>query len=262
MSLVKELPGAAKDIANVGGMLFITLVDDKHLDSGVSEDLRATRTLWRSDGTTAGTIQLKSFAQRSFQFVNVNNKVFFAADDGISGLELWKSDGTAVGTALVKDINPGPMGSNVRSLANGNGTLFFMADGASADSQGLWKSDGTVSGTILFKESSAFVYPALDSLTNVNGTLFFVAEGALWTTDGTNYGTYSLNDNRRFLVLPGSLTNLNGTLFFFVQYRGTELWKSDGTVDGTVAVTGVNLPAYISITSMTTSNGRWYFTAY
>ena len=40
-------------------------------------------------------------------FTQVNNLVFFAADDGSHGAELWASNGSAAGTYLVKDINPG-----------------------------------------------------------------------------------------------------------------------------------------------------------
>jgi len=36
-----------------------------------------------------------------------NNALYFAANDGISGLELWKTDGTGAGTVMVKDICPG-----------------------------------------------------------------------------------------------------------------------------------------------------------
>src|SRR6516225_6711661 len=40
-------------------------------------------------------------------FVQVNGVAFFAASDGVHGMELWKSNGTGAGTVLVKDIRPG-----------------------------------------------------------------------------------------------------------------------------------------------------------
>ncbi|HMP80329.1 MAG TPA: hypothetical protein PKD54_12820, partial [Pirellulaceae bacterium] len=49
-------------------------------------------------------------------FTNVNNTVFFRANDGASGLELWKSDGTSAGTTLVKDIRPGSGWANPSEL--------------------------------------------------------------------------------------------------------------------------------------------------
>src|SRR5690349_14065930 len=58
------------------------------------------------------------------QLVVIGSTTYFAADDGVNGMELWKSDGTAAGTVLVTDINPGLGGSNPRYLTNVNGTLF------------------------------------------------------------------------------------------------------------------------------------------
>ena len=68
-----------------------------------------------------------------------------------TGSELWKSDGTAAGTVLVKDINPGGIGSIPVNLTNVNGTLFFSADDG-AHGEELWKSDGTAAGTVLVKD--------------------------------------------------------------------------------------------------------------
>src|SRR5439155_1444269 len=83
---------------------------------------------------------------------NVNGTLFFAADDGIDGIELWKSDGTAAGTVLVKDINPGAASSlPFQIMTNVAGTLFLRADDGTNGIE-LWKSDGTAAGTVLVKD--------------------------------------------------------------------------------------------------------------
>src|SRR6266545_251709 len=57
--------------------------------------------------------------------------LFFAASDGVSGVELWKTNGTDAGTVCVKNINPGS-GSGPLGLTVFNGALYFLAsDGAS-----------------------------------------------------------------------------------------------------------------------------------
>jgi ELWxxDGT repeat protein len=70
--------------------------------------------------------------------INVNGTLFFAANDGTTGLELWKSNGTAAGTVLVKNIRPGSDSSYPSSLINVNGTLFFAADDGTMGFE-LWK---------------------------------------------------------------------------------------------------------------------------
>jgi ELWxxDGT repeat protein len=45
--------------------------------------------------------------------MDVRGTAYFAANDGVTGVELWKSDGTAGGTVLVEDFNPGPDSSYV-----------------------------------------------------------------------------------------------------------------------------------------------------
>lgn len=61
---------------------------------------------------------------------------------------------------------------------------------------------------------------------------------------------------------PASLTNVNGTLFFTAKdnVNGFELWKSDGTVVGTVMVEDAN-PAFFNTApnNLTNINGVLYY---
>jgi ELWxxDGT repeat protein len=230
-----------------------------------------------------------SFPSYPSQMVAIGSTTYFAANDGVHGIELWKSDGTAAGTTLVKDIDPGSVGSGPLWLTNVNGTLFFRA-GDRVNGTELWKSDGTATGTVLVKDirpgsaSSHLTY-----LTNVNGTLFFSANDGtngteLWKSDGTAAGTTLVKDiypgtkqsywwgyggDKYYFDHPNSsspnnLTNVNGTLFFTANdgVNARELWKSDGTAAGTVLVKDI----YVGSTSsspnnLTNVNGTLFFSA-
>lgn len=176
---------------------------------------------------------------------DVNNTLFFAANDGIEGMELWKTNGTAAGTVLVKDINAGPASSSIGYLTQVNNTLFFVASNGSTGTE-LWKSDGTDAGTIMVKDirpGSMGSNPS--SLANVNGILYFAADDGvngveLWKSDGTVAGTSMVKDINPYsgCSYPQSLANVNGVLFFAADNgaKGMELWKSDGTATGTSLV--------------------------
>ncbi len=75
--------------------------------------------IWKSDGTSAGTVLVKDVKPGAAGSVtsalaNVNGTLFFVANEGTNGYELWKSDGTASGTVLVKDIKAGALSSAPR----------------------------------------------------------------------------------------------------------------------------------------------------
>src|SRR5262249_17877623 len=178
--------------------------------------------LWKSDGTTAGTVLVKNVT--GGDLTDVNGTLFFAGNDGVNGQELWKSDGTTDGTVLVKDIFTGtskscflggaeptiggvhcphggttsPNSSYPRDLTNVNGRLYFTAtngDSGKANGRELWTSDGTAAGTVLVKD----VFPGRDSsapanLTNVHGLLYFTANDGVhgievWQHHGTSART-------------------------------------------------------------------------
>jgi ELWxxDGT repeat protein len=266
--------------------------------------------LWRSDGTAAGTVLLKDINPGAapgvlWEFnryeppVVMNGALYFVADDGTTGSELWKTDGTAAGTVMVKDINPGAVGSMPSSLRNINGTLYFSADDGVHGWQ-PWKSDGTAAGTVMIKQVgpvSGGSYPVDYTLSN--NIVFFIADDGvhgseLWRTDGTDAGTAMVKD-----IVPGAgsgvsplvwdgrpagpgpgyprkrLVDVNGTLFFgagdSVDAFGMtvmELWKSDGTDAGTVLVKRISDPtgpSYVCCGSqpvdLTNVNGVLVFSA-
>ena len=154
--------------------------------------------LWRSDGTVAGTVQINSTPSNPVELTVIGSTLYFRARDGVNGTELWKSDGTAAGTVMVKDINTVPNHSSVpRNLVANGSTLYFTAnDGINGEK--LWKSDGTETGTV----PVTTVPSDFSELTPTGSILYFAAD------DGVN---------------------------------GKELWKSDGTAAGTVMVKDINV---------------------
>ena len=214
--------------------------------------------LWKTDGTVAGTVAVRSDLTSVSNLCSVNGTLFFAANFGNDGTELCKSDGSAVGTVEVKNIYPGFSNSSPANLTNVNGTLFFTANDGTHGVE-LWESDGSAGGTALVKDiksGSATSSPSL--LTNVNGMLYFSADdgshGAeLWRSDGSVAGTYLLKD-----VDAGSagsaLRNfaaINGYLYFGAD-DGTgfiEPWRSDGTAGGTVQLGDIQ-PGAALVTSL------------
>jgi ELWxxDGT repeat protein len=225
-----------QDFAVAGGTAFFIASDGVH---GVE--------LWRTDGTMAGTALVKDihptgsaarlaspFVQATMGLTAVGDALFFHADDGVHGRELWTTDGTEAGTRMVKDIVPGPDGSDPDHLASAAGRLVFTAETPAAGRE-VWGSDGSEAGTRLLADigpGAASSNPAL--LTAVRGRLFFTAEGPsgheLWRSDGTPEGTLRVaGGGLDPFTLPPPDTQALGTqgdLLFFnaVDERGQELW--------------------------------------
>ena len=117
-------------------------------------------------------------------------------DDPLSGSELWRSDGTALGTRQVRDILPGTAGSEPRDLTAVGNRVFFTAQEAD-NKTGLWVTNGEFAGTTRLKLFDSSGLPGIrraDRLNAFNGRLIF-----------RGYDT-----------------------------TGSEIWMSDGTVEGTV----------------------------
>jgi ELWxxDGT repeat protein len=228
--------------------------------------------LWKSDGTPAGTVLIKTLSNNKSGLdappVVVGQEMYF----GAAGY-LWKSDGTAAGTVAIKNVQ-------VSDLTNIGTTLYFRS--GTYFSQ-LWTSNGTSTGTVLIKD---FNYTSNEQsnifdLTPSNGILYFSAPQSssnlvnqLWRSNGTAAGTYIVKPiDPGTSGLPGgpaALADVNGLLYFGIDdgVHGNELWQSDGTAAGTVMVQDIypGVDAYGNPNGSDPSwlvafNGKLYFAA-
>ncbi|MCB0436044.1 MAG: T9SS type A sorting domain-containing protein [Mangrovimonas sp.] len=229
------------------------------------------RELWKTDGTTAGTILFNDLNSgiadsNPNQFNVLGAQLSFVATHSTFGRELFKTNGNTGNLVLVKDINTSGDGNptNVKEI---NGTLYFGADNGTTGNE-LWKSNGTSFGTTLIKDinPSGDSFPA--GFTIVGSTIYFVADDGvngreLWKTDGTAAGTFLVKD-----INPSGSSNIrnlieyNGKLYFNADngINGEELWVSDGTSAGTLMLE-LNPSASAQYTSMIVFNNELFFGA-
>jgi ELWxxDGT repeat protein len=201
------------------------------------------RELWRSDGSPLGTYMVRdlcpgSCGSRSWfrdPLAAVGDRVFFAGNDGVHGLELWVTDGTALGTRMVVDLHPGWESSFPALLTEASGQLFFTSSGAEGVTS-LWRSDGTAKGT--FRVSPPGVsFGSASSILPAAGFLYICNAGTgsdegLWRSDGSLAGTYLLASVRCleywFDGAAQSAFLPDGALLFSGESAsgGSELWRS------------------------------------
>jgi LPXTG-motif cell wall-anchored protein len=195
--------------------------------------------------------------------------VYFGAETAAEGYELWRTDGSEADTTLVKNLYPGPNGSNPYRFTAMGDYLFFSADDG-VHGYELWRTDGTAAGTILVKDINTSGDAVLGSFGVLGGYLYFnatsVAEGdELWRTDGSEAGTTlvkDINTGAGGSDISG-FTEFEGRLYFQANdgANGTELWRTDGTTLGTTLVKDIHETGAGSPTGFTLLGDYLYFSA-
>ncbi len=245
-------------------------IGEKLIYAGYDEE--NGRELWVSDATPEGTRLIRDLTPRTVDVfirgvpVEYKGASFFLADTS-----LWLTDGTPEGTKRVRNFQS----SNNDGLQVFNNQLVFSADYPELG-RTLWTSDGTSEGTkpvfdtsnnkttrmLMFQENPVY-----------NGAIYFQGLNEfgyeLWKTDGTVDGTYMVKDiwegsQQSYLNLrKGETVELNGSLFFGAanEILGYELWKTDGTEEGTVPITDINPQGNSGVSNLTLLDKRILFTA-
>jgi ELWxxDGT repeat protein len=191
---------------------------------------------WRTDGTPAGTFPL--FMPGADEFLGeaalLGGKLFFTTTTDTE-TRFWASDGTAAGTARLYSL---PL-RNVFGLTPVGDRLTFQGD----DDQGthFWITDGSAAGTQIFPGVNGPPFVPLA------GAFYSISSDSLTRTDLTPAGTQTVfpNDSTPTQLFNfRAFASLGGALYFVAQ-SGIEfdglpdpfaLYRSDGTVRGTVAV--------------------------
>ena len=188
--------------------------------------------LWKTDGTPAGTVLVKSEVINGESggfdpdnLINLNPTTVVFEANGPAGVELWKTDGTTAGTVQVADINTGEASSSPDDLVVLNGEVYFSA--TSGDTGGgpfdreLWKSDGTAAGTTEVKQI-------------FTGTTSYYGDGPSFSADVPFEGSDGADVN--------NLTIVGSKIFFNADdgFHGIEIWETDGTAAGTFMVQDIN----------------------
>ena len=168
--------------------------------------------------------------------------LYFAANDGTTGVELWRTNGTE--TQLVDNINPGGSDSNVDYLTPLGDWLYFRANDGTTGLE-LWRTNGTDTQLVEdirlgSQDSAPYSYSAPFSdpyrFARLGDWLYFSAFDdtngrELWRTNGSD--TQLVED-----INPG--TNGSnpewfaafGDWLYFAANDGTtgiELWRTNGS---------------------------------
>jgi ELWxxDGT repeat protein len=235
-------------------------------------------TIYRSDGTPAGTSTIFTPDSSTDGITGLTvsgNSLYFLTtetNDAGSANDLWKSDGTSAGTALVASI-PNSYGASTVTAVNGK--VFFAVEtppDSNGDQNQLWVSDGTATGTVKVRSMGS---PMQAAVALGNKLVFTGSDSsgsgvALWETDGTAAGTIQLHDfpasgGSGFVYgnAIGSLTVAEGNVLFVARSGANpQLWASNGTVAGTVALTTIsNSFPGPSPTPMVGMGGKAFFVA-
>lgn len=216
-------------------------------DGGLSGEL------WKSDGTKKGTTMVRDSSVlpgADGAPPATADTVFYRSGSVSDPYVLCRTDGTAQTTWKIEGVSPRFVdGNSSKKICRIGNVIYFY--GSSSSAMGLWRSDGTTAGTYLLKSFQLSLEgAAMSQPIAFNGKVLMMFNGGpgacgLWISDGTAVGTHLVSSG-----LPGNafsnfffdfpFVQAGNRMFFLARDEdlSVELWKTDGTPEGTEMVRG------------------------
>jgi trimeric autotransporter adhesin len=201
--------------------------------------------LWTSDGEEVGTEMfadinaLNSGADSSNPNHKIlfNNKVYFSANNGITGVELWVADYNAFTFSLVSDINAtGNSNPATLGFKQAGAFLYFDADDGIVGNE-LWVTDGTSAGTALLEDINPSGNSSPRDMYNLNDTLIFTADDGgstgwqIYRSKSTTGSTNIIQNIQPSFADTIKISGVYNGYVYFAADNGTtgqELWRTKG----------------------------------
>ncbi|MBX2935397.1 MAG: hypothetical protein KF825_14220, partial [Ferruginibacter sp.] len=256
LGVVAQNPQMLKDVFpgnNSGTIQQIIKTSNYTFFNEDDDDADVYPSLFRTDGTTAGTIKLDLTYpgfnnSKATMLAKLGDKVVFTGDNfAPNNSVIWVSDGTQAGTIPLEQFNPTATagGGPVYQLEPMNGYVYYTVV-ANNNKLQLRRTDGTAAGTSLVYEFNEYagVAPVGALMRNVNGMLYFLlydqwgsGYDAIWRSDGTAAGTFLLRDLGTEYFGMGYFMGAGSKVCFMVgksANNNSVLFVTDGTAAGTV----------------------------
>jgi ELWxxDGT repeat protein len=173
---------------------------------------------------------------------------------------------------LIKNILSKTEDSAFYPIGEMNSHLLFFAQhqGVNRNRQELWRTDGTPDGTIMLEERQMDTVSA-DYFILGDKLLFLALHPdygrELWISDGAP-GDAQVMGNAFPDAFDGNVAShtVSGDYLYFTAYddvNQTELWRTDGTLAGTIRLTGPDLGLDVGLPgSLIDVNGTLFFLGY